>query len=138
MPSVYHAAMSTTDVSAAIAGCRPTDGTPVDIEAEALASTGETYLQTLKRDLDDAGYVPATLVVDADFSADCSLTTQAEAERVREYLRVADFLGAGTVRLEVSAVADDGKVRPAVDALRERAAREGLTLVVRGPAAHSL
>lgn len=130
--------MSTTDAGPAVAGCRPTDGTPVDIDAAALESTAPAYLQSLKRDLDTAGYVPSALVVQADFGTDCSLTTQAEAERVRELLRAADFLGAGTVRLDVDAVADREKVRPAVSALRERAEREGLTLAVSGPDAHHL
>lgn len=130
--------MSTTEATPAVDGCRPTDGTPVDIDADALESTALASLQSLKRQLDAAGYVPAALVVSADFDEDCSLTTQTEAERIREYLRAADFLGAGTVRLEVGAVADAAKVKPAVSALRERAEREGLSLDVRGDDAHQL
>lgn len=122
--------MSTVDVGRAIDRCRPTDGNPVALEARAIESTTEADLRELRRELDAAGYVPSELVVSADFGADCSLTTQAEADRVREYLRVADFLGAGTVRLDVQAVADPAKVRPAVSALRERARREGLVLTV--------
>lgn len=122
--------MSSVDVGRAIDRCRPTDGNPVALEAGAIESTTEADLRELRRELDAAGYVPSELVVSADFGADCSLRTQAEADRVREYLRVADFLGAGTVRLDVQAVADPAKVRPAVSALRERARREGLVLTV--------
>lgn len=138
MSSVYLEYMSTTDAGTAVAGCRPVDGTPVEIDADAVEPTAAAALRSLKADLDAAGYVPTALVIDACFDADCSLSTQAEAERVREYLHAADFLGAGTVRLAVDGVADPGKVRPAVAALRERAEREGLTLEVRGPDAHHL
>ena len=122
--------MSSTADRSVVAGCRPLDATPVTIDADALESTDASYLRSLKRDLDAEGYVPAALEVAADFGADCSLTTQAEAERLRELLTVADFLGAGTVRLSVGEVANDRKVRPAIEALRERADREGLSLVV--------
>lgn len=131
--------MSTTaDAEAPVPGCRPAEGTPVRIDAEAIEVTTEAALQSLKRDLDAEGCVPAEVVVGVDFGADCSLTTQAEADRVRDYLAAADYLGAGTVRLDVASVADPAKVRPAVDALRERAEREGLSLVVDGPDTHDL
>ena len=125
--------MSTTaDTGRAIAGCRPAAGTPVTIEADSIESTSEEYLRTLRAELDEQGYVPAEVAVSADFGADCSISTQAEADRVRDVIHAADFLGAGTVRLEIEGVADESKVRPAVSALRERAAREGLTLAVDG------
>ncbi|MDZ7702545.1 MAG: hypothetical protein U5J98_11070 [Halobacteriales archaeon] len=125
--------MSTTaDAGRAIAGCRPAAGTPVSIAADAIESTADDYLRGLKAELDAEGYVPSEVVVDAAFDADCSITTQAEADRVRDVLHAADFLGAGTVRLEVEGVADAAKVRPAISALRERAEREGLTLAVDG------
>lgn len=131
--------MSTTeDAAPAVPGCRPTGGTPVTLEADAIESTSDDALRALRADLDDAGYVPTELVVSVRFDADCSLATQAEADRVREHLRVADFLGAGTVRLAVDGVADPAKVRPAVAALRERAEREGLALVVDGADADRL
>lgn len=123
--------MSTTaDAGRALTGCQPTTGTPVTIAADAIESTSEAYLTQLKAALDDEGYVPSEVVVRADFGADCSITTQTEADRVRDLLYAADFIGAGTVRLEIDDVADEGKVRPAVSALRERAQREGLTLVI--------
>ena len=122
--------MSTTADGAAVPGCRPLDATPVTIDAGSLDSTDVPSLRSLKRRLDAGGYVPATLEVEADFGVDCSLSTQAEAERLREYLAVADFLGTGTVRLSVGTVANERKVRPAIAALRERAEREGLDLVV--------
>lgn len=127
--------MSTTvDTSRVIASCRPATGTPVTLHADAIESTAVDSLQSLKDALDDAGYVPSELVITADFGADCSLTTQAEADRIREYLHAAGFLGAGAVRLDIESVADEAKVRPAVTALRERAARDGLTLRVTGDA----
>lgn len=123
--------MSTTaDAGRGIAGCRPTAGTPVSIDASAIESTAEHALQRFKHELDDEGLVPAEVVVRADFGADCSITTQSEADRVRDVIYAADYLGAGTVRLEIEGVADRDKVRPAVSALRERALREGLTLAV--------
>lgn len=123
--------MSTTaDAGRAVAGCRPTAGTPVSIDADAIESTAEAHLQQVKDELDDAGFVPSEVVVRADFCADCSITTQSEADRVRDVIYAADYLGAGTVRLEIEGVADRRKVRPAVSALRERAQREGLTLAV--------
>lgn len=121
---------TTTDAGRAIAGCRPIAGTPVTIEADAIESTAERYLQQLKAELDAEGLVPSEVVVRADFQADCSITTQSEADRVREFIYAADYLGAGTVRLEIEGVADRDKVQPAVSALRERAGREGLTLAV--------
>lgn len=128
----------TADAEAAIAGCRPSDGTPVAIDASALESTADAYLKSLKRAFDAEDYVPDTLVVEAEFDAGSSLTTQAEADRIRKYLSVADYLGAGTVRLDVGTVADPRTVRPAIAALSERAEREGLALVVDGADAHDL
>lgn len=123
--------MSTTaDTGGALAGCRPTAGTPVSIDADAIESTAEAHLQRFKHELDDAGLVPAEVVVRADFGTDCSITTQSEADRVRDVIYAADYLGAGTVRLDIDGVADRDKVRPAISALRERAEREGLTLAI--------
>lgn len=123
--------MSTTaDAGRAVAGCRPTTGTPVTIAADAIESTADVYLQAFKHELDEEGLVPAEVVVEADFGSDCSLTTQSEADRIRDYLHVADYLGAGSVRLEIESVAAEGKARPAIDALRERANRDGLSLHV--------
>lgn len=125
--------MSTTaDAGRAVAGCRPTTGTPVTITAESIGSTAQSYLKRVKRELDDAGYVPAELVVEADFGTDCSLTTQSEADRIRDLIGAADYLGVGTLRVEVTGVADAAKVRPAIAALRERAEREGLTFTLDG------
>ncbi len=125
--------MSTTaEAGRAVAGCRPTAGTPVTIAADSIESTSEQYLQRFKAELDAEGYVPAEVLVSAEFDEDCSITTQAEADRVRDVIHAADYLGAGTVRLEIDDIADPSKVRPAVSALRERAQREGLTLTVDG------
>lgn len=122
--------MTLADASAAVGACRPVDATPVTVEADALETTADDYLRTLRLALVDDGLIPAELAVTVDFAADCSLTTQAEVDRVRDLLRAADYLGIGTVRLDVDGIADPGKVRPAVEALRERADRDGLELVV--------
>lgn len=123
---------ATIDAGRSVAGCRPTDGTPVTIPVEAIVSTAEPDLRAFKAELEAEGLVPHELVIDVDFSTDCSLTTQAEADRIRRYLAAADYLGAGSVRLEIDTIADTTKVRPALAALRERAEREGLVLVVDG------
>ncbi|SDM72028.1 hypothetical protein SAMN04487949_2395 [Halogranum gelatinilyticum] len=127
--------MSTTHspgVQRAVSACRPADVTPVALDATALESTAPAYLRDLKGELADAGYQPATLTVPASFDEDCSLATQAEADDLREYVRAAAFLGVGQLSVELDAVANAEKVEPALDALAERAGREGVRLTVDG------
>lgn len=128
------AAMSTTQSRAAdrVTACGPEEATAVRIHADDLESTSPEYLRDLKYDLAREGYVPAAVEADARFEEDCSLATQEEAERVRDVVRAAAFLGAGRVALSVESVADEGKVRPALEACAERARREGVTLAVTG------
>lgn len=118
---------------AAIERCQTTEAEPVAIPAEALASTAPDYLRELNEELSRRGRVPAELTVAACFDEDCSFATQEEAERVREHVRAAAFLGATRVAVEVEAVADERKVRPALAACAERARREGVALEVDGP-----
>lgn len=128
--------MSTTrtpDVRIAIDGCRPTEATPVTLTAESLPSTAPDHLRDLKRELDADDLVPARVTVAADFDADCSFATQEEADRVREYVNAASFLGAGALTVTFDSVADAEKVRPALAAVAERARREGVTLELDGP-----
>lgn len=128
--------MSTTqspDVSEAVARCRPTDRTPVTIDATALESTARTHLRSFKSALDAEGYVPDEVVVGACFDADCSLTAHEEVERVRDYVEAATFLGAATVTVDVDEVVAPEKVRPSLRATAERAERDGVTLAVDGP-----
>lgn len=128
--------MSTTssaDVDRPIERCRPEDVTPVRLEASTLASTAPDYLHTLRRELDREGLIPARLVVEASFEADCSLEVQREADRIREYVRAASVLGAGTVSVDCVAVSDPATVRPALAACAERAAREGLSFDLDAP-----
>ncbi|WP_158057014.1 hypothetical protein [Halorussus halophilus] len=128
--------MSTTrsaDARTAVEHCRIEDATPVTLDAEALPSTAPQRLRDVKAELDADDLVPARLVVDTCFDEDCSFATQEEADRVREYVRAAGFLGAGTVTVEFDGVADPAKVRPALAAVAERAEREGVTLDVDGP-----
>jgi sugar phosphate isomerase/epimerase len=128
--------MSTTRSAATrrtIERCQPENATPVTIHADALDSTARDHLRELKRELDAEDLVPARLAVDACFDADCSFATQDEVERVREYVRAASFLGASTVTVSFDGVADEAKVRPALEACAERARREGVTLELDGP-----
>lgn len=127
--------MSTTsaDVRRAVECCRPEETTPVRIDANELDSTGRNYLRALKRELDADELVPARIVVDACFDEDCSYATQDEVDRIREYVRAAAFVGAGTVTVTFDGVADETKVRPALAACAERARRDGVTLELDGP-----
>lgn len=127
--------MSTSHTETAVESCRPADAEPVTLPASALESTAPEYLRDLKYELSREGKVPAELTVEACFDEDCSLATQEEAERLRGFVRAASFLGAGRLTVSVDAVADAGKVSPALEACRERARREGVSLVVEGTAA---
>lgn len=128
--------MSTTPaVDGTIERCRTEDATPVSIAADDLASTAPEHLRDLKYELADQDLVPARLTIEACFDEDCSLATQEEADRLREYVRAAAFLGVSTLTVSFDAIADDEKVRTAVAALDERARREGVALDVDGPLA---
>jgi sugar phosphate isomerase/epimerase len=129
---VTMSATRSPNVRTAIERCRVEDATPVSLDADALPTAREE-LRDLKRELDADDLVAARVVVDACFGEDCSFATQDEADRVREYVRVAAFLGASTVTVEFDSVADESKVRPALAAVAERASREGVTLDVAGP-----
>lgn len=127
--------MSTTrspSVTRAVESCRIADVEPVELRAESLETTAPEYLRDLKAELAAEGYQPAALAVEGCFAADCSLATQEEADRLRDYVRAAAFLGAGSVTVTVDEVGDTEKVEPALSALRERARREGVTLSVSG------
>jgi len=128
--------MSTTptpNVERAVEGCQPTNVEPVSLAADALDSTAPEYLRDLKRELADEGLHAADLRVEARFDDDCSLATQEEIDRVRGYVRAATFLGAARIADELDAVADEAKVRPALEACAERARRDGVSLSVDGP-----
>lgn len=122
-----------TDVGAVVDGCSPADATSVTLDAAALESTAPEHLRTLKRELDAEDLVPAELTVETAFEEDCSLATQRVADRLREYVYAASFLGAGTLSVSVGEVADAGKVEPALSACAERAEREGVSFEVEGP-----
>lgn len=127
--------MSTThspSVEQAVSACRPADVTPVELDATSLESTAPSYLRDLKGELADAGYQPATLAVTATFDEDCSLATQTEVDGLREYVRAAAFLGVSRLSVRVDAVTAPEKVEPALDALAERAIREGVRLTLDG------
>jgi sugar phosphate isomerase/epimerase len=124
--------MSTSQRSA-VERCRPEEATPVRLEADALESTAPDYLRELKEELNGERLVPARLTVEACFDEDCSLSTQEEAQRIRDHIRAASFLGAGTLTVSFDGVANERKVRPALEACAERARREGVTLDLDGP-----
>ncbi|WP_132058389.1 hypothetical protein [Halorussus amylolyticus] len=126
-------ATRSADVRTAIDRCRVEDATPVSLDAESITSTAPDHLRELKQELVADDLVPARVVVDACFGEDCSFATQDEADRVREYVRAAAFLGANTVTVEFGSVGDESKVRPALAAVAERARREGVALDVAGP-----
>lgn len=137
MQLMYAVAMSTTatsDREPAIDGCRPADVTPVTLEAAALESTAPQYLREFKRKLIDQGLTPAALTVEACFDENCSLATQEEIDRVRDYVRAGAFLGVGRVTVTIDEVAAPKKVRPALSACAERAQRDGLCLELAGDA----
>ncbi|USZ72893.1 hypothetical protein [Natronosalvus halobius] len=113
--------------------CRPTDVTPVALDASDLDSTAPEYLRDLKREFTRNDLFPAGLTVDACFAEDCSLDTQAEIDRVRSYVRAGAFLGVGTVTVDCDDVANAEKVRPALEACAERADREGLSFELDAP-----
>ncbi len=136
MQDMYALAMSTTsgpELESPIDRCRPADVTPVTIEATALESTAPEYLRDLKRDLHDEGLSPTELTLEARFGEDCSLATQDEADRIRSYVRAGAFLGVDAVTVSADAVANAGKVRPALAACAERADREGIALELDAP-----
>ena len=118
-----------TGIDAALDGCRPAEIDPIVIDASDLESTAPEQLRELKSGLAARGYHPATLAVDACFAEDCSLATQEEADRLRELVRTAAFLGAGRIEVSVGEIADPETVEPTLGALAERARREGVELV---------
>lgn len=120
-------------VERAVAASEPADVEPVTLDAGALDSIAPDYLHDLKADLASAGYLPAGLSAAACFSADCSLETQAEADRLRGLVRAASFLGVGRLTIRTDEVTAPAKAKPALAALAERAEREGVTLTVEGP-----
>lgn len=117
-------------VDRAVAGTADVEA--VEVDADSLETTAPEYLRDLKAELAAEGYQPATVTAAARFTEDCSLATQEEANRLRDVVRAASFLGAGAVTLTVEEVCDSSKVRPALEALGERAEREGVNLSVRG------
>lgn len=129
--------MSTTQpngIEAALDGCRPAEIDPIVIDASDLDSTAPDHLRDLKAEFSARGYQPATLSVVARFDANDTIATQREADRLRELVRAAAFLGAGRVEVRLAEVADVDVAEPALSALAERARREGVELVRTGDA----
>lgn len=109
------------------------DLTPVALPAASVDSTAPEHLRELKRDLAAAGQVPAVVTATCCFDSDCSLATEAKADRLREYVRAAAMLGASRLEVTVEDVADRAATETALAACAERARREGVRLAVDGP-----
>ncbi len=124
--------MSTTPATGTIEGCRPTDQTPVAVDADTIADAAHDDLRRLADDLASEGCVPAEVTTEACFGEDCSLATQREADRLRDLVDAAAFLGANHLTVDVCDVTAPEKARPALSAVEERARRDGVTLDVRG------
>ncbi|WP_193308614.1 hypothetical protein [Halorubrum halophilum] len=123
--------MSTTQsggIDAALRGCRPAEVDPIVIEAADLESTAPDHLRDVKAALSARGYQPATLSVVARFEAGDTLAAQREADRLREFVRAASFLGAGRLEVRLDDGAEPDAVDSALSALAERARREGVDL----------
>jgi sugar phosphate isomerase/epimerase len=110
------------------------DVTPLRLDAATFASTAPEYLRDLKAGLAAEGYQPASLTVEARFDDDCPVATQTVADRVRDYVRAAAFLGAGQVVVTVTTTdaADEEAARTALRAVAERARREGVAFTTDG------
>lgn len=123
----------TTSAHRAVSQCQPENLTPVQLDATTIESTAREYLRELKDELDAQGYIPARLTVNLSLSATNPYVTQVEADRLREFVRVASFLGATRVTARFDEVGRVENVRPALAACVERARRDGITLELDGP-----
>lgn len=124
--------MSATSRSDTVEDCNPINQTPVAVDATAITNSSHEELRTLADDLAEAGYVPAEVTAEAEFGEDCSLDTQREANRLRDVVSAASFLGANRLTVTVEQVESPAKARPALSAVAERANREGLAFDVEG------
>jgi hypothetical protein len=124
--------MSTTRRSTDVEGCRPTEHTPVAVPAETIADASREDLRTLSAELAREGFVPAEVTADVSFEADCSLATQREADRLRDLVDAAAFIGANRLSVAVGSVECPDKARPALSAVAERAHRDGVSFDVDG------
>lgn len=122
--------MSTGSQRSAVASCRPADVEPVTLPAGALESTAPAYLHDLRGALDEQGRTVAELTLSVSFESASALAAQATADRVREHVRAASQLGAGRLSVTVESCPDTSTAAPALEAVRERARREGVTLAV--------
>jgi hypothetical protein len=124
--------MSTTQTAGTIEGCRPTDQTPVAVDGETITGAPREDLRTLADDLASEDLVPAEVTAEVCFGEDCSLATQREADRLRDLVDAATFLGANRLTVDVCDVTAPEKARPALAAVAERARRDGVALDVQG------
>ncbi|MFB6072397.1 MAG: hypothetical protein ABEJ88_05445 [Halobacterium sp.] len=124
--------MSTTPRSDPVEGCRPTNQTPVAVDAATIEDASREDLRALADDLAADGYVPAEVSAVARFEDDCSFATQREADRLRDLVDAAAFLGANRLCVDVETVECPEKARPALSAVVERARRDGVAVDVDG------
>lgn len=124
--------MSTTHREPTIENCHPTEQTPVTVDADAIDDANRADLRALADDLASEDYVPAEVAATVAFEEDCSLATQRVADRLRDVVDAASFLGANRVTVAVDTVACTEKARPALAAVGERARRDGVAFDVHG------
>jgi len=125
--------MSTTQsdgIKAALRGCRPAEIEPIVVDAADLESTApETTSETSKPSSPPAATSPQPSLSRPGSTAATRFATQREADRLRELVRAASFLGAGRIEVRLDEVPDRNAAEPALSALAERARREGVELV---------
>lgn len=112
--------------------CRPTDVTAVEISGTDLETTAPSYLRELKAQFIAHDRQPSRIVVSATFDTACSIETQHEVDRLRDYVRTASVLGAGQLVVEIDDVEAPDRVEPALAALSEQAERNGIALSITG------
>ncbi len=109
------------DIWSFIEECRRLDLDGIDLHHDALTSTDEPYLRKVKRACLDRGLAMACFSISTIFGVPQE-RQEAELEKCRKWLRVAQFFGAPVARLFVGSPANEAD-RPAafqrsVDCLR--------------------
>ncbi|MFB6185868.1 MAG: hypothetical protein ABEI86_03250, partial [Halobacteriaceae archaeon] len=98
------------------------------IDGSSLPSTAKSDLESVKADLEEQNYVPVSLECEVSFSEDCSLKTQETADRIRDFIQAGKYLGVNRVTVSITHIENTDKVKPALQACKERAQREGISL----------
>jgi len=115
--------------SAAVA--RPRSNRSSSTPPTSKAPRAPEHLRDLKAEFSARGYQPATLSVAARFDGGDTLATQREADRLRELVRAASFLGAGRIEVRLDEVPDRERGRAGVVGARRRARAAKASKLVR-------